>query len=65
LHYVPAGVLAILLGIGDCKVIKLPVAAIEDKFSLGILVDNALLKKDKKVLVIKTSGGGISFIKCS
>lgn len=43
----------------------LRVAAIQDEFSLGILVDNALLKKIKKVLVTKASGGGISFLKCS
>lgn len=69
LHCVPAGGAALifcsgLLSIGD-KVIKLPVAVIEDEFVLCILVDNALLKKIKKVLVTQASGEGISFIKCS
>lgn len=69
MHCVPAGGAAFifcssLLSIGD-KVIKLPVAVIEDEFVLCILVDNALLKKIKKVLVTKPSGEGISFMKCS
>lgn len=65
MHYIPTGGAVLVsvtrLSIGDCKVIKLPVAALEDEFSFRILVDNALLKKTKKVLVTKTSGGGVSF----
>lgn len=69
MHCVPAAGAALsfcsgLLSIGD-KVIKLPVAVIEDEFVLCILVDNALLKKIKKVLVTQASGEGISFMKCS
>lgn len=69
MHCVPAGgavciFCSSLLSIGD-KVIKLPVAVIEDEFVLCILVDNALLKGIKKMLVTKASVGGISFVKCS
>lgn len=69
LHCIPAGGAVCifcsgLLSIGD-KVIKLPVAVIKDEFVLCILVDNALLKKIKEVLVTKASGGGNLFMKHS
>lgn len=37
-----------LLTIGDYKIIRLPVAVIEDEFGLYILVDDALLKKIRR-----------------